>query len=248
MPALVLAMAFVSKGLAQGEPLRSPAAPQEAKESVTSNTAIPRQPPSITPFSAWTTEVVKLADAGIEDGVVLSFIDNTPGTFNLDADQIIHLHGKGVSSQVITSMLEHDLDLVSGQRPVLASTVPSSQSTVKITFVPGSETSGDGGEQPSPAPVSRAVGNSSLLGTPHPESVTAVEHDGASSQSSDWTYTMTDEFQTRGSAVLVKPRPEPNGREYYPVREPYPVEITAPIIVIRASSRTPNTLLIDFSP
>ena len=53
-------------------------------------------------------EVVKLAQAGVEEVVMLSFVTNAPNTFNLSSDAIIYLNDIGVPGTVVTAMLQHD--------------------------------------------------------------------------------------------------------------------------------------------
>ncbi len=53
-------------------------------------------------------EVVKLAQAGVSEEVMLAYVDKYSGSFGIGADQILYLNDLGVSSTVITSMLKHD--------------------------------------------------------------------------------------------------------------------------------------------
>jgi hypothetical protein len=54
------------------------------------------------------TEIVKLANAGLEEYLMLAFVTNFPGTFNLGSDEIIYLTDLGVSASVIKAMLLRD--------------------------------------------------------------------------------------------------------------------------------------------
>ncbi|HZR21100.1 MAG TPA: DUF6600 domain-containing protein, partial [Verrucomicrobiae bacterium] len=65
----------------------------------------PAAPPAVSPAAA---EVVRLAEAGTSDDVILAYIQNSTGTFELSADQILYLRDIGVSSPVITAMLGRD--------------------------------------------------------------------------------------------------------------------------------------------
>ena len=69
--------------------------------------------PDLSPNAA---EVVRLAEAGTSDDVVLAYVQNSTATFNLSADQILYLRDIGVSSPVITAMLSRDNSL-KGQTP-----------------------------------------------------------------------------------------------------------------------------------
>src|SRR5512141_197870 len=74
-------------------PLILPAPPESAPARLVSEPG--NQLPVGVLLSGWVAEFVKLAQAGLEPNVLLSFID-TAGTFNLTADQIIYLHDIGV--------------------------------------------------------------------------------------------------------------------------------------------------------
>jgi hypothetical protein len=56
-------------------------------------------------------EVVKLAQSGTSDDVLLAYIQNSSSTFSLSADQILYLKDVGVSSAAISSMLNRDAAL-----------------------------------------------------------------------------------------------------------------------------------------
>jgi len=58
--------------------------------------------------SAATAEIIKLANAGVEERVMLSFVTNSLGTFNLRAEEIIYLNDIGIPSGVITAMIQRD--------------------------------------------------------------------------------------------------------------------------------------------
>ena len=53
-------------------------------------------------------EVIKLADSGVDEGVMLAFITNSTSTFNLGAEEIIYLNDIGVPSAVVTAMIQRD--------------------------------------------------------------------------------------------------------------------------------------------
>ncbi len=61
--------------------------------------------PQVSPAAA---EVVKLASSGVGDEVVMAYIRNSPAVFDLSADQLLYLKDVGLSSQVVTAMLDHD--------------------------------------------------------------------------------------------------------------------------------------------
>jgi hypothetical protein len=69
-------------------------------------------PPDIS-LSAWSHEIQKLVQAGVEERVIRSYITNCAGIFNLTADQIIYLKNAGVSPGVLNVMIQHDQRLFS---------------------------------------------------------------------------------------------------------------------------------------
>ena len=75
--------------------------------------------------SPWVDEVERLTKAGVDEGIVLSYVNNSAGTFNLTADQIVRLKSIGVSPQVVNAMIQHDPELISGARPLTAAPPPS---------------------------------------------------------------------------------------------------------------------------
>src|ERR1051325_3170117 len=65
----------------------------------------PVAPTNISPAAA---EVIRLAESGVGDDVVLAYIQNSQTTFDLGADEVLYLRDVGLSSAVITAMLNHD--------------------------------------------------------------------------------------------------------------------------------------------
>ena len=55
-----------------------------------------------------TIEVIKLADSGVEESVILAYIINSSERFNLGPDEIIYLNDIGIPSALITAMLQRD--------------------------------------------------------------------------------------------------------------------------------------------
>ena len=64
-------------------------------------------PPKLKP-TAPAAEVVRLAEAGVEEGVMLAFVTNSASTFNLSAEEIIYFNDIGVPGAVVTAMIERD--------------------------------------------------------------------------------------------------------------------------------------------
>jgi hypothetical protein len=68
-------------------------------------------PDDIQPDSAF-AELIRLAQAGVEESVMLAYIENTLRLFELDADDIIYLTDLGVPAEVIKAAMEHDQKLI----------------------------------------------------------------------------------------------------------------------------------------
>jgi hypothetical protein len=68
-------------------------------------------------ISPATAEVIRLAESGVGDDVVLAYIQNSQAMFNLGADGVLYLRDVGLSSVVITAMLTHDAALMTQNPP-----------------------------------------------------------------------------------------------------------------------------------
>jgi hypothetical protein len=64
-------------------------------------------PPAVKP-TAPVAEVLRLADSGVEESVLLAFVTNSASTFNLGAEEIIYLNDLGIPSAVVAAMIQRD--------------------------------------------------------------------------------------------------------------------------------------------
>jgi len=64
-------------------------------------------PPNIYPTSPL-GQVVQLTQAGVDQSIILSYVTNSSGTFNLDSDKIIYLRDLGLPNEIITAMMQRD--------------------------------------------------------------------------------------------------------------------------------------------
>ena len=64
-------------------------------------------PPNIKPTGP-VSEVIKLADSGVDDSVMMAFVTNSTNPFNLGVEDIIYLNDIGFSGSVITAMMQRD--------------------------------------------------------------------------------------------------------------------------------------------
>lgn len=260
--ALLLVLAVMPRAFAQNELNWTPAGGRESTDStiskrelgvhmVTSNLPLPNTHfpgnmltndaslPWTVRLSPWTTDVVKLADAGIDDVVVLAFIDNS-GIFSLGADQILRLHESGVPSQFITAMIQHDVEVTSGIRPLTLTAEPSTHHPIQFVLAPVTRAT-DAESKPPKSSINAAVpAHDGATGNPS----TAHGRDSLF-EPSDLENNTALPTSLNGSTARNQPIPAPK-EKLYRVREPYPEQITAPILVFRAAGITPNTLLIEF--
>jgi len=66
------------------------------------------EPQANAPLPSSADEVVRLAQSGVDDQVVLAFIGQSQSCYNLSGADIAALKNAGVSSLVLTAMLNHD--------------------------------------------------------------------------------------------------------------------------------------------
>ncbi|HWI58742.1 MAG TPA: hypothetical protein VNZ22_16070 [Bacillota bacterium] len=224
---LALAIATVSNVAAQEGLIPSPAPSSNPPQAATTPTKIY--------LSAWLSELLKLAQAGIDENILLTFID-AAGTFNLTSDQIIYLRDLGVSNVVINALIQHDWELATGVRQMPSSTVPPLAPAPLTAFVANTPPPG-----PTPSPALPPAG--SLTGAPIP----APTPEAMSSEAAEAEFAATEEGN--GLEPLEEPLPRPaQPLTLTPVRAPYPERLTAPIIVIRAAGRMPNMTLLESFP
>src|SRR5580765_6882147 len=71
----------------------------------------PGEAPAPVAVSPAAAEVLRLAQSGVGEEVVLAYVQNSPGGFELTSDQILYLRDIGISSPVISAMLNRDAGL-----------------------------------------------------------------------------------------------------------------------------------------
>ena len=64
-------------------------------------------PPNVKPTGP-AAEVIRLAESGVDEGVILAYVTNSPSTFNLSSDGIIYLNDIGVPGSVVAAMIQRD--------------------------------------------------------------------------------------------------------------------------------------------
>src|SRR5215218_1481495 len=104
--------------LAQTAPTSAPLAPgqtadaADAPQDTNAPAILERIPASVQAQTVATSpglaEVVKLAQAGVGEEVILAYIDKYSGQFQVGSEQILYLNDLGISTAVMTAMLKHD--------------------------------------------------------------------------------------------------------------------------------------------
>jgi hypothetical protein len=193
--------------------------PPEGRLPLTNAPTPATRVPETTPprLSLWTSEVLKLSSAGVDEVTILAFVDGTAGTFNLGAEEILYLKAGGVDDAVIRAMQQHDGDIARGVLPVMSASTPAVVSPIPITLVPRSSL-------PPPAPAT-AGEETSLIEPDETLSAEAGENPEV-------------------NPPLIASRTGDLG-ELYPVRKPYAEEIAPPILVYRECRRAPNVVSIE---
>jgi hypothetical protein len=229
---LVIA-AWPLAGLAQGDVDHpNPVVPATTAVSGLSS-PLPRHSSSDLPLSRSTTDVVRLIQSGVDESVLLSFIENC-GRFNLCATHLIYLNDFGASAKVISAMLAHDRQVVLREQLFSA--------TNSFVSPSGDRIAAAGDVSPNlPAPV---------LAVP----VVALSSTGSTSsgtsQSMAQSIPILNDLQgarfpdMAGSKPASEPatnaerstQPPIRRRIQYPVREPYAVQLTDPIVIFEPPS------------
>jgi hypothetical protein len=106
--------------------------------------------PAKSDLSSTAAEIVKLAQAGVDEGVMLAFVTNSPHIFNLTSDQIIYLNDIGVPESVVAAMILRDQANRSGS----AGTELATAETNQLIPLPGA---------PTPYPTSTATQDTTMV-------------------------------------------------------------------------------------
>ena len=103
-------------------------------------------PPNVKPTGP-AAEVIRLAESGVDEAVMLAFVTNSTNIFNLGADDIIYLNDIGVPSSVVTAMIQRDQALQgvsTNNPPAMVAGPPATVPTNQFAPVP---------EVAAPAPI-----------------------------------------------------------------------------------------------
>ncbi len=86
----------------------SEAAEQQLESAPGQIVSTPPSAPENVALSGPAQQLVRLAQAGVNENVMLAFVTNSSNTFDLSADAIIYLNDLGVPGTVVTAMIQHD--------------------------------------------------------------------------------------------------------------------------------------------
>ena len=110
-------------------------------------------PPNILPASPL-AQIVRLTQANVDQGIVMTCITNSSSTFNLDSDRIIYLTNLGVPNNMINAMMQRDQQLQlqfaaaqAAQQAPPPQPAPVSQTAPPVTTEVATQ------PEPQPAPV-----------------------------------------------------------------------------------------------
>jgi len=101
------------------------------------------------------SELIKLANSGVDESVLMAYVANSARPFNLDVEEIIYLNDIGVSGSVVTAMLQRDealKGLIGSAVPAQAVPAPSAPAT-EPALAPGSPALYAPQPAPTPAPT-----------------------------------------------------------------------------------------------
>ena len=101
-------------------------------------------PPSINP-SGPTESVIRMAQAGVDESVMLAFVSNSISTFNLTSDDIIYLRDIGVPDSVVMGMIQRDQTLKEmNNEQAAAAAASAAQTQTETNYEQPTATQADG--------------------------------------------------------------------------------------------------------
>src|ERR1700733_530760 len=103
--AAILAIAFACAPVQQI--LQAQPAPPDANASTDNSATLPTDIQPGTPLA----QAVQMAQSGVDESVIMSYINNSGAPFNLTSDQIIYLKDLGLPNEAVTAMMQRDQQL-----------------------------------------------------------------------------------------------------------------------------------------
>jgi hypothetical protein len=135
----------------------------ETKEAETNEAALDREPtqkiePAPFQTSLGVADVIKLAESGVGEEVILAFIQNSPIAYNLSVEEILYLNDLGISVPVIAAMIHRGNVLRENETRLAAqeATMDAAVATVKKALAEGKSQDEITPQPTSQAPVASA--------------------------------------------------------------------------------------------
>ncbi|HEX5219390.1 MAG TPA: hypothetical protein VFZ59_07455 [Verrucomicrobiae bacterium] len=180
---------------------------------------LPRFLPPQPNLSCCSAEVLQLTQAGMDESVVLSFI-NGSGLFQLSAEHIVYLNDLGVSGKVIQAMLAHDRDSLA--KP------PQTTNAANVAV----------SVQPEPERITTAEAKPATMEVAAAARIVEAAPQVIEAGASHSIVTPPAVGMAKLDSRPQKPNPpqpaSAKRKVFFPVREPYAVELTAPIVFLDA--------------
>jgi len=110
---------------AEGPQTNAPAKPPRTVQEAT-------MPANLKPSPAL-AEIIKLVQAGVSEQVILSYVTNSTEVFRADSDSIVYLNDLGVTTPVITAIIQHDASPDSRARVASANAIKPLPPGVSLT-------------------------------------------------------------------------------------------------------------------
>jgi hypothetical protein len=70
-------------------------------------------------------QIIRLAQAGVDESIMMAYVTNSGSAFNLTSDQIIYLKDLGLPNEVVTAMIQRDQQLGATTKATPAPPVPA---------------------------------------------------------------------------------------------------------------------------
>jgi len=113
----------------------------------------PKTVPSSVRTNGPVGEIIRMAESGVEEAVLLAFVTNSTSTFSLDADEIIYLNDIGVPPAVVTAMIQQDQALratAAGITNVWSEPAPTETAQTPADIAPQATTPQTSAQEPPP--------------------------------------------------------------------------------------------------
>jgi hypothetical protein len=148
-------------------PALKPEGPSAAPAQPETRLVQPAESPQSLKVSPALSEIIKLAQAGVSEDVMLAYVTNSARLYNISSDEIVYLNDLGVSSEVVTALIQQDSapgstgmnNAATGATslpPGVALTTPATDVYPGTPYAPAGE---NAAVSPPPAPGEAIAGN-----------------------------------------------------------------------------------------